>query len=204
MKKILLSAILLTLCQASFAKDVKVEALSDFTTANPTKTWQVKILDNFTTKDGFEVKSGAIIQGNIENVKDPARLKRNASFVFIPTQYNDINGQTYSIQKDFTGKYSFKSDMSTGKMIKKGAITAGNHLINGAFGPGIALIEGAVKNEKGNRAKSAVVSAYESTPLSYANKGKNIEVKKGQQFIMSFKELKTQENDEPNYTYTLE
>ena len=72
MKKILLSAILLTLCQASFAKDVKVEALSDFTTANPTKTWQVKILDNFTTKDGFEVKSGAIIRGNIENVKDPA------------------------------------------------------------------------------------------------------------------------------------
>lgn len=205
MKKILLiSTLLLITAQPLLAKNVKVEAMSDFSTLNPSKTWSVKIVEGFTTKEGLNVKKGAIITGDIENVKDPARLKRNASFIFIPTYYNDIDGQVYIIKKDFSGKYSSKSDMTTGKMIKKGAITAGNHLINGAFGPGIALIEGAVKNEKGNRAKSAVVSAYESTPLSYANKGKNIEVKKGQQFIMSFKELKTQENDEPNYTYTLE
>ena len=55
---------------------------------------------------------------------------------------------------------------------KKGAITAGNMLIGSFVGPGVALVEGTIKNEKGNRAKSAVVSVYESTPLSYANKGK--------------------------------
>lgn len=205
MKKILfISILLLAGLQPALAKNVKVEAMSDFSTANPPKTWQVKILEGFTMESGFQVNSGSKILGNIENVKDPARLKRDASFVFVPTYFYDVNGQSYKIKKDFNGKYSAKSEMSTGKMLKKGAITAGNHLISGAFGPGIALVEGAVKNEKGNRAKSAVVAAYESTPLSYANKGKEIEIKQGQQFIMNFKELKVKEADKPNYEYTME
>ena len=65
-----------------------------------------------------------------------------------------------------------------------------------------------VKNEEGNRAKSAAVSVYESTPLSYASKGKELEFKKGQIFIMNFK-LKDEEEeqaieDKPNYTYEIE
>ena len=76
-------------------------------------------------------------------------------------------------------------------------------LIGSFVAPAVGLVEGAVKNEKGNRAKSAVVSAYESTPLSYASKGKNIEIKQGQVFIMSFKQKSEEVLDEPNYTYEM-
>ena len=79
-------------------------------------------------------------------------------------------------------------------------------LIGSFVAPTVGLVEGAVKNEKGNRAKSAAISAYENTPLSYANKGKEIEIKNGQIFIMNFK-LKSEEDSEvknlPNYSYEL-
>lgn len=50
-----------------------------------------------------------------------------------------------------------------------------------------------------------MVSAYESTPLSYVSKGKDLEFQKGQIFIMNFK-LKSEEKleeDLPNYTYEI-
>ena len=97
--------------------------------------------------------------------------------------------------------------MTAGKLAKKGAITAGNMLIGSFVAPAVGLVEGAVKNERGNRAKSAAISAYESTPLSYANKGKELEFKKGQMLIMNFK-LNCEHNeaecqDVPNYSYEI-
>lgn len=189
------------------AKNVKVEALEDFSTLNPPKTWQVMIVDGFETKEGISVYSGSIITGRIEEVKDPKRLKRNATFSFIPTHYYDSNtGETQPIEQDLVGKYSSLSNVTVGSVVKTGAVTAGSHFISSFIGPGVALVEGAVKNEEGNRAKSAVVSVYESTPLSYINKGKDLVINKGQVFIMNFKfrgeedEIKNQ----PNYHYTLE
>ena len=68
-------------------------------------------------------------------------------------------------------------------------------MLSPVVGLGVALVEGTVKNEQGNRAKSAVVSVYESTPLSYANKGDELEFKKGDVFIMNFK-TKDEDSDE--------
>ena len=68
MKKILfISILLLAGLQPALAKNVKVEAMSDFSTANPPKTWQVKILEGFTMESGFQVNSGSKILGNIES-----------------------------------------------------------------------------------------------------------------------------------------
>lgn len=66
-------------------------------------------------------------------------------------------------------------------------------------------MQGAVKNEQGNRAKSAAVSVYENSPLSYINKGKELEIQEGQIFVMSFKQIKDDEEDKdkPNYEYTM-
>ena len=93
--------------------------------------------------------------------------------------------------------------MTPGNLAKKGAVTAGNMLIGSFVAPTVGLVEGAVKNEKGNRAKSAVVSAYESTPLSYASRGKELEFKKGQVFIMNFKLKEEETPDVPNYSYEI-
>ena len=199
MKKtlLILSLIFMASLQPVMAKNVKVEAMSDFSTANPPQTWNLKIKETFATKAGFVVCEGSVITGRIIDVTEPKRLKRNASFRFIPVSYYDArNGETYSINKEIVGKYNSLGDITAGEVIEQGAIAAGNHFISATIGPGVALVKGAVKNEEGNRAKSAAVSVYESTPLSYISKGKEMEIKEGQIFSMSFKFKDEDDEDE--------
>lgn len=205
MKRILLLIFILLAISPAMAKNVKVEALSDFSTENPPKIWKVKVVEGFIADNGYQVIENTIIEGKIINVTSPKRLKRAASFTFVPkTFYEPRVGCTYDIKRDFEGKYSVKTDLTAKNVAKKGALTAGNLLIGSFVSPAVGLVEGIVKNEEGNRAKSAVVSAYENTPLSYASKGKELEFKKGQIFIMNFK-LKDEDASEnmPNYSYEI-
>ena len=208
MKKVLLilgMAMFFTMTPA-MAKNIKVEAMSNFSTTNPPKTWSVKIVDNVEMKDGTVYYANSVMYGNIIGVTDPKRLKRNASFTFQPTKYYDSKtGQTYNVERNMTGTSSSLTDVTPGAVVKTGAVAAGNHFISGFIGPSVALVEGAVKNEEGNRAKSAAISVYESTPLSYASKGKELEIKEGQVFVMSFKLANEEEEtpNEPNFSYTM-
>ena len=190
MKKTLLTVMLLFLVQSCVeARNVKVEALSSFSTANPPKTWQVKTMEDIEVKDHGTIPTGSIITGKIENIRGPQRGKRNARFTFVPI-YLDVEGQVYAINKNIKGEYSFLTNLTAESITKKGVVVVGNKVLDGFFGPGVAVVEGAVKNEEGNRAKSAAVSLYESTPLSYISKGKELEIPEGFNFIMSFKEDK--------------
>ena len=203
-KNLILLAVILLGFQPVMAKNVKVQAMSDFTTANAPATCDLKIVEDVKTKDEIVISAGSVITGKIEDVTDPKRLKRNATFTFVPVSLYDAGKkQTFVIDQNLQGKYSSMSGISAGSVAKQGAVFVGNKLVDGLFGPGVALVEGAVKNEQGNRAKSAAVSLYESTPLSYANKGKEMEIKKDQIFIMSFK-TKDEEQNKPNYEYTME
>ena len=204
MKRFLLVLALCLIINPVMAKNVKVEALSSFSTANPSSTWKIKIKDNFIMEDGTRVRANTIVEGKVVEVSGPKSLKRNATFKFVPVKYYDPkDDKVKNVKRDFEGKYSSMSEINAKTVAKKGAVTAGNMLIGSFVAPAVGLVEGAVKNEKGNRAKSAVVSAYESTPLSYASKGKNIEIKQGQVFIMSFKQKGEEVLDEPNYTYEM-
>lgn len=206
MKKILFLLLMILITTPVFAKSVKVEALSDFTTANPSSSWRLKVIEGFVADNGKMVPANTILEGIIIDVSSPKRLKRAASFTFVPQTYYDPQiGYTQDVKRDFQGKYSSKTDITPKNVAKKGAITAGNLLVGSFIAPTVGLIEGAVKNNEGNRAKSAVISAYENTPLSYANKGKELEFKKGQVFIMNFKlreDLQVPEN-KPNYSYEI-
>lgn len=203
MKRIVLIISALLVMSPVMAKNIKVEALDNFSTANPSKTWKVKILEGFTADSGVVVHPNTVIEGNIVNVKSPQRLKRNATFRFVPTTYYDPQvGEAKPVRREFEGKYSSTSNLDKKNLAKTGAISAGNMLIGSFVAPTVGLVEGVVNNKEGNLAKSAVVGAYERTPLSYANKGQEMEFKKGQVFTMNFK-LKGEEEAEnlPNYTY---
>ena len=204
MKKFLFMLSIFLIVNPVMAKIIKVEALSDFSTAAPPKTWRVKILEGFVANNGVVIHPNTIVEGKIVGTTSPKRLKRNATFKFVPKVYYDPQiGYSQEVKRDFEGKYSSMSDLDAKTVVKKGAVTAGNLFIGSFVAPAVGFVEGAVKNEEGNRAKSAVVSAYESTPLSYASKGKDIELKSGQVFIMSFKLKDEVETDKPNYSYEI-
>lgn len=181
MKNLFLTIALALLCTPAFAVNVEVEALSDFSTDNPPETYSVKVVQPIETRKGI-IESGSIIEGKI-TAKEAKRLKQDATFSFVPTYLTTPEGDIIKVKRDFTGIY--KKEVNKGKIVKSVALSAGNFAVKG-FSAGFTAIEGAVKNEEGNRLKSSAVAVYESTPLSYVEKGKALEIKQGEHFYIHF------------------
>lgn len=193
MKRLVL--ILCLLAQPVMAKTIHVQALENFSTANPPKVYSVKVLDELVLDENTTLKENDILKGKIVDIKNPKRLKRNAAFTFVPEELKS-GGKVIELKGYYPAKYTTK--LNKGQMAKSAALSVGNHFVKG-LSMGYSAIEGAVKNEQDNRLKSGAVSLYESSPLSYAEKGHEIELAEEQIFLLNFK-VKDVE-DLPNYEY---
>ena len=101
MKKKIFALFLCFLLQISAsyaATQLKVIALEEFQTENPTDTIDVKVL-NSDTLGKYNLETGTVLHCNILAVVDPKRGKRNASFYVQPTQYT-YNCETYTIKEN--------------------------------------------------------------------------------------------------------
>ena len=192
--------LLIMLSQPVLAKPIAVEALSDFTTENPPKEMSIKLLEDIAVDDTLTIKAETIVDGNVVDVTDPKRLKRNASFTFVPTSYKDERGQVVVIKNYYPAKYTTK--INKGQLAKSAALGVGNFFVKG-LSIGYSAVEGAIKNEKDNRFKSSVTEVYQDSPLSYVEKGEELVIEKGQLFFLNFKTKDdVPEEDKPNYEYT--
>lgn len=202
MRKIFLYTILI-LCMISqpvFAKTIAVQALDDFSTKNPSSSMRIKMLEDVVIDDNVTLNFGYIVSGKIVDVTDPKRLKRDASFTFVPLTYTDLNGKTVDIKGYYPARYTTK--LNKGELAKTAALGVGSFFVKG-LSLGYSAIEGAVKNEKDNRFKSSVNEVYEDSPFSYVEKGGEILIQKEQNFFLNFDVKDEEENDRnlPNYTY---
>lgn len=188
----------------TYAKTIEVVSLSDFSTANPPASITVKLMEPLELTSDTTLKAGVTVYGNLVDVVSPRRLKRGASFSFRPKSYTESDGKTHNITTDIVASYSLPIDK--GNLAKSAALGVGNYFVKG-LSVGVAAVEGAVNNNEDNRFKSSVVSAYESSPLSYIQKGSDLEVKKSQSFYLKFPDIEiVQDSDKKgqNYTYTIE
>lgn len=192
--------LLIILSQPVLAKPIAVEALSDFTTENPPKEMSIKLLEDIAVDDTLTIKAETIVDGNVVDVTDPKRLKRNASFTFVPTSYRDERGQVVVIKNYYPAKYTTK--VNKGQLAKSAALGVGSFFVKG-LSIGYSAVEGAIKNEKDNRFKSSVTEVYQDSPLSYVEKGEELVIEKGQLFFLNFRTKDdVPEEDKPNYEYT--
>lgn len=192
--------LLIILSQPVLAKPIAVEALSNFTTENPPKEMSIKLLEDIAVDDTLTIKAETIVDGNVVDVTDPKRLKRNASFTFVPTSYKDERGQVVVIKNYYPAKYTTK--VNKGQLAKSAALSVGNFFVKG-LSIGYSAVEGAIKNEKDNRFKSSVTEVYQDSPLSYVEKGEELVIEKGQLFFLNFRTKDdVPEEDKPNYEYT--
>lgn len=202
MRKIFLYTLLILgmISQPVFAKAIAVQALDDFSTENPSSSMRIKMLEDVVLDDNVSLNFGYIVSGKIVDVTDPKRLKRDASFTFVPLTYTDLNGITVDIKGYYPARYTTKLDK--GELAKTAALGVGSFFVKG-LSLGYSAIEGAVKNEKDNRFKSSVNEVYEDSPFSYVEKGGEILIQKEQNFFLNFDEKDEEENDRnlPNYTY---
>lgn len=203
MKKILvLFTFLFIAVMPVSAATIKVKALSDFTTENPSDTLTVQAVSDLNLDNEILIFEGYTLKGDIVDVVSPKRLKRDATFSFILKEYTDLNGDIHKLNQEnqivkgkFTTKFNYLS------VAKSAALSVGNYFVKG-LSMGYAAIEGAIKNEEDNRLKSSAVSLYESTPISYVEKGQDIVIAKDQVFMLNFKLKDEEDEDEPNYEYT--
>ena len=205
MKKFLLVFLGLFLCTnfAQAADQVKVMAIDNFRTDNPTENISVRVLED-SELGIYNLEHNSVLNCKVLKIVDPKRGKRNASFYVKPLSYSNNNG-TYAIEEEMYGKYFLKrltkeelKKIKPTQVAKSAALTVGNHFMQGLstvyyFG------EGMVKNEEGNRLKSGTVKAYKKSPLSYVEEGEQLDIKTGDSFYFVFKTDKDVEK--PNYTY---
>lgn len=188
MKKILLIlGVLVVGAVPANAEILKVQALSEFNTENPPSSIEVKAVSDMDLNEELLIMDGFILKGNLVDVVSPKRLKRDATFSFVLTEYTDNNGKKHIIDpsgRQYKGK--FTTQFNYKHVAKTAALSVGNFFLQG-LSIGYAAVEGAVKNEEGNRVKSSAMSVYESTPISYVEKGEDIVILKDQIFCLKFK-----------------
>ena len=162
MKKILVLAASLLIGTAAFAETLKVEAITAFTTENPPSQIQVKSLGELQITSKVKINEGDILTGRLTDIKDPKRLKRDATFKYEIRTITDANGNTVKVKGNNIAKYVPPFKLDKKEVAKDAALSVGNHFVEG-LSMGYRAVEGAVKSENGagNRISSAVENVYE-------------------------------------------
>lgn len=174
----------------AFAKTIEVQALNDFSTSNPPASLSIKLLEPIELDNNITLMTGSEVSGKITDVVSPKRLKRNAKFSFNPVYYT-YDGNTAMLNTKVKAKYAQPKDK--GHIAKKAAVSVGNFFFKG-LSMGVAAVEGAINNTQENRLKSSAEAVYESSPISYVEKGKDIEIKKMDVFYLNFPENNTKKD----------
>ena len=191
--KILLSAmaVLFATGVAGATDKVHVSAISEFSTTNPAKTINVRVIEDGAL-GSYNLKTDDVLHCNVIKVTDPKRGKRSATFAVCPTSFTS-GDETTEISQSFYGKYADKiiskeelKKVDKLQVGKKAVLTVGNHFVKGLT-TGVTLAEGMIENEDGNRIESGVKKVYKSSPLSYVEKGQELQIEPGESFYLIFK-----------------
>ncbi len=206
-KRITLILMFLLLQTTAFAAvQMKVAAISEFRTDEPTDSIDVSVLKE-TELGKYIISINSTLHCRVMKIVDPKRGKRNATF-FVQPMYYIEKDKIINIEEEIYGRYSkhilSKEELKkipSYKVMKIAALAVGNYFITG-FSTAYSFGEGVVKNEQDNRLKSGVVNAYESSPLSLISKGEQLDIRTGDDFYLIFKTVDDDEhiitNDLPN------
>ena len=185
-----------TTAQAASDK-IHVASLEEFSTANPSKTLNVVVAESGCIGQ-YLLKTGDVIHCNVIKTIAPKRGKRGAGFVVQPVLYT-TGETTETFETQYYGKYADKilspKNIDPIKAGKKAAVIVGGHFVKG-LAPAVSLAEGMIENEEGNRLESGVKQVYKDSPLSFVEKGKELNINPGEQFYLIFKPLKNKQKIE--------
>lgn len=193
MKKIFF-VLAIALCTANsvFAEDMKVMALKDFSTDKPSEI-KVQVLQTMKLDEGVVIEQGSVVTGFMIDVIPAKRLKRDATFSFMPTGYITPKREQYSINRKYVGKFSPKIEIDKTELAKTAALSVGDFFVKG-LSTGFYAVQGAIKDEKGNRFVSSVQNVYENSLLSYIEKGGATCIKAQSMFTFRFPDLNHDES----------
>ena len=178
---------------SAIAAITTVDSASAFSTKNPPKTFQIK-LNKKMVIGGVDLYQNTVVNCEFSEIKHPKRLKRDATFSFIPVSYINDESDNEVVELDRSSKMRYIRTLETknaAKTVAKSAVkNVGGKVVPG-LGIGISAIEGAAGAEKGQKTKSAIHSIYESSPFSLVEKGKELDIKEGDVLIVKLSKIKS-------------
>ena len=165
---------------AVFANIMRMEMVSDFSSENPQNRIQLKLLQDAFVYDNEFFLSNTIINCDVIDVVDPKRLKRSASFSCKPVNYARSGEELKEFKDELNLKFLKILDKKeiTKSVATTAASSAASYFVPG-LGIGVKAVAGAIEAENGERLKAGFHSAYESTPLSYIEKGMDLDLVPG-------------------------
>ncbi len=194
MKKIIILfiAYVFTSCCA-FAQSFIGVAMSDFSTENPVSFFSVQIRQNITFNNLKQYNAGTVFYGKVTKVSHGQFGKRQAYFEFEPTHYLSHNGVSQIFKDKLKLRVSFYKPFdknSAKKLAKTGITTAAGLAFNiPMLSEGISFTEGFINPQyDDNRFISGVKKAYKDSPVSYIEKGDELNIYTGQEINLKIVE----------------
>ncbi len=190
MKKVLLLFGLMILANPAFAgTKVLVQSLDNFSTVSPKYQMSVKVVETHKFRSGFTLEKGSVIKSTVVKVTDPKRGKRNAYIVLRPSTYT-VPSKGNQVRYLKNGRLEAKVYKSK-KLNKKEAAEKGAVGVGGLMLPGLSQLyyfgKGYSHPQKGkSRLASGGRSVYENSPLSYVEKGKEMQIRRGEYLKLKF------------------
>lgn len=186
MKKLILSIFLIFVTAGSSpaASAIKVIAQDDYTTANPKNTFKVKTVSTIVFEDGYSIKDGTVITGDVIKVKNATRGKRDAYFDFYPTELKSSNQKEKVKNPNFVARVYNYEPLDKKGLVESAGKAAAGLIVTGAS-QGISFIQGIVTPPEGeNRLASGVKKVYKDSPLSLVEKGDELSIKEGDEIYI--------------------
>lgn len=169
-----------------FAETIIGTSLADFSTEKPSKTYAVKLDEGIVIDNYINYPAHTILYGNVSEVINARRGKRKAFFCFVPTHYISPKGEQNIVSKRMEIKVSyhkpFDKESSAKKIAESGILVYVNHYIP-MFSQGVSFVKGAVikPEEDKNRIVSGLHQIYKDSPLTYIEKGDELDIQAGQE-----------------------
>ena len=178
-----------------FASDkIKVQALEEFSSIQPSENFKVKLIDDGKIKDIFLIK-GDILYCSLKRITNPKRAKQDAKIYFKINSYEDSLG-IHKIESNLVAKYA-KTIISKEEVkkippkniAKKVGGAVGDYFLTG-ISYGISFVDGLITNNEENRFKSGVKQVYDDSFVSLIEYGDEILIKQDDEFYFVVKEAK--------------
>lgn len=168
------------------AETIKVTSFEPISSREPFETYQIKTMEKCKFKNGVVFDEGAVITGKTINVKSSRRGKRDAYIEFKPTQY-ESNGQTLNLHNE-----KIKAKIVRHNPLDMGEATTFIALnVVECFLPGVFEVHSFMKGyqgaDEGTKMKSGFVQMYKDSPLSFIEKGNEINTEPGDILLLKIK-----------------
>lgn len=191
MKKLFLILTLMLTISANASQKLYLEALEDFSSLNPNKTFSAKILEGEI--EGTTLSVGDKLNCIFEEKKEAKRAKIDAKIFFKLESYENEQG-IHKISQNLSAKYAknvlnketIKRNVTLKKAAKTAASVAGGAIVEGGKYI-VSFADGIITNPEGNRLKSGAKQLYDDSFLSYVEYGDEIDIKTGDKFYFVIK-----------------